>query len=51
MTFYYKRYEKYNLRYFVDTAFGQCASYIAIKAKYSLFVTKEEWEKIEAKKR
>ncbi|EOA89994.1 uncharacterized protein SETTUDRAFT_66580, partial [Exserohilum turcica Et28A] len=51
MTFRCKRCEKKNLRCFVDTASGQCASCIAVKAECSLFVTKEEWEKVEAEKR
>ena len=51
MTFRCKRCEKKNLRCFVDTASRQCAGCIAVKAKCSLFVTKEEWEKVEAEKR
>ena len=51
MTFRCKRCEKKNLRCFVDTASRQCASCIAVKAECSLFVTKEEWEKVEAEKR
>ena len=35
----------------MDTASRQCASCIAVKAECSLFVTKEEWEKVEAEKR
>ena len=51
MTFRCKHCEKKNLRCFIDTASRQYTSYIAIKAKYSLFITKEEWEKVKAKKR
>ncbi|EMD95025.1 hypothetical protein COCHEDRAFT_1092434 [Bipolaris maydis C5] len=51
MTFRCKRCEKKNLRCFVDTASGQCAGCIAVKAECSLFVTEEEWEKVEAEKR
>jgi hypothetical protein len=35
----------------VDTASRQCAGCILVKAECSLFVTKEEWEKVEAEKR
>jgi hypothetical protein len=42
MTFRYKRYKEKNLCYFVNTATGHYASYISMKAKCSLFVTKEE---------
>ena len=51
MTFRCKRCEKKNLRCFVDTVSGQCAGCIAVKAECSLFVTEEEWEKVEAEKR
>ncbi|KAL6162142.1 hypothetical protein ACJQWK_11901 [Exserohilum turcicum] len=51
MTFRCKRCEKKNLCCFVDTVSGQCAGCIAVKAKCSLFVTKEEWEKVKAEKR
>ncbi|EMD62884.1 hypothetical protein COCSADRAFT_37768 [Bipolaris sorokiniana ND90Pr] len=48
MTFRYKRYEEKGLRCFVDTATGRYASCISVKAKYSLFVTKKEWEKADS---
>ena len=51
MTFRCKRCEEKNLRCFVDTASGQCAGCIAVKAECSLFVTEEEWERVEAAKR
>ena len=51
MTFRCKRCEEKNLRCFVDTATSRCASCIAVKAECSLFITKEEWEKVEANKR
>ena len=51
MTFRCKRCEEKNLRCFVDTASGQCAGCISVKAECSLFVTEEEWEKVEAEKR
>ncbi|RAR00627.1 hypothetical protein DDE83_009073 [Stemphylium lycopersici] len=51
MTFRCKRCEEKNLRCFVDTATGRCAGYISVKAECSLFVSKEEWEKVEADKR
>ncbi|OAG13738.1 hypothetical protein CC77DRAFT_950161, partial [Alternaria alternata] len=37
-----KRCKEKNLRYFVDTATSRCASCILVKAKCSLFVSKEE---------
>ena len=42
MTFRCKRCKEKNLRCFIDTATGCCASCILVKAKYSLFVSKEE---------
>ena len=51
MTFRCKRCEEKNLRCFVDTASGQCAGCISVKAECSLFVSEEEWEKVEAAKR
>ncbi|EMD96329.1 hypothetical protein COCHEDRAFT_1089305, partial [Bipolaris maydis C5] len=42
IAFYYKRCEKKNLRCFIDTTSNYYASYISIKAKYSLFISKEE---------
>lgn len=39
-----------NLRCFVDTATGHCASCIAVKAECSLFVSEEDWEKVQAEK-
>jgi hypothetical protein len=35
----------------VDTATGRCASCILVKAKCSLFVSEEEWEKVQREKR
>ncbi|EMD84804.1 hypothetical protein COCHEDRAFT_1119076 [Bipolaris maydis C5] len=51
MTFRCKRCEEKNLRCFVDTATGRCAGCISVKAECSLFVSEEEWEKVEADKR
>ena len=51
MTFRCKRCEEKGLRCFVDTATGRCAGCISVKAECSLFVTEEEWEKVEADKR
>ena len=51
MTFRCKRYEEKNLCCFVDTATSRCASCISVKAECSLFVSEEEWEKVEADKR
>jgi hypothetical protein len=39
------------LRCFVDTASGQCAGCIAVKAECSLFVSDEDWEKVQQEKR
>ena len=39
--------EEKNLCCFVDTATGRCASCIFVKAKCSLFVSKEEWEQVQ----
>ena len=39
------------LRCFVDTASGQCAGCIAVKAECSLFVSDEDWEKVQEEKR
>ena len=41
-----KRCEEKNLRCFVDTATRRCAGCISVSAKCSLFVSKEEWEKV-----
>ena len=35
----------------MDTATGRCAGCIAVKAECSLFVSEEEWEKVELEKR
>ena len=35
----------------MDTATSCCAGCISVKAECSLFVSKEEWEKVEAEKR
>jgi len=51
MTFRCKRCEEKNLRCFVDTATGRCAGCISVKAECSLFVSEEEWEKVQAEKR
>jgi hypothetical protein len=42
-----KRCEEKGLRCFVDTATGRCAGCIAVKAECSLFVSEEEWEKVQ----
>jgi hypothetical protein len=51
MAFRCKRCEEKNLRCFVDTATGRCAGCISVAAECSLFVSEEEWEKVEAEKR
>ena len=51
MTFRYKRCKEKNLRCFVDTATGRCAGCISVKAECSLFVSEEEWEKVQREKR
>ncbi|EMD59850.1 hypothetical protein COCSADRAFT_54528, partial [Bipolaris sorokiniana ND90Pr] len=51
MTFRCKRCEEKNLRYFVDTATGRYASCISVTAACSLFVSEEEWDKVQAEKR
>ncbi|EMD84997.1 hypothetical protein COCHEDRAFT_1120378 [Bipolaris maydis C5] len=51
MTFRCKRCEEKNLRCFVDTATGRCAGCISIAASCSLFVSEDEWEKVQAEKR
>jgi hypothetical protein len=51
MTFRCKRCEEKNLRCFVDTATGRCAGCISVKAECSLFVSEEEWERVDAEKR
>ncbi|EMD66434.1 hypothetical protein COCSADRAFT_84909 [Bipolaris sorokiniana ND90Pr] len=38
----YKRCKKKGLRYFIDTTTRRCSGCIAIKAKYSLFISKEK---------
>ncbi len=51
MSFQYKRCEKKNLCYFIDTATSRYAGYISIKAECSLFVSKEKQKKVQRKKR
>ena len=51
MPYYYKRCKAKSLRCFIDTVTGRYARCIAAHAKCSLFVSKEEQEKVEAKKR
>ena len=51
MTFCCKRCKEKNLRCFVDTATGRCAGCISVKAECSLFVSEEEWEKVQREKR
>ncbi|KAL6172798.1 hypothetical protein ACJQWK_01945 [Exserohilum turcicum] len=51
MTFRCKRCEEKNLRCFVDTATSRCAGCISVAAACSLFISEEEWEKVQAKKR
>ena len=50
IVFHCKRCKEKELRCFVDTATGRCAGCIAVYAEYSLFVSKEEWEKVETEK-
>ena len=50
MAFRCKRCEEKNLRCFVDTATGRCAGCILVKAECSLFVSEEEWEKVQREK-
>ena len=40
--FYYERYKKENLWYFVSTSLGECTRYIAIYSLYSLFILKDK---------
>ena len=35
----------------MDTATGRCAGCISVKAECSLFVSEEEWEKVQREKR
>ena len=35
----------------MDTATGRCAGCILVKAECSLFVSEEEWEKVQREKR
>ena len=51
MPFRCKRCEEKNLRCFVDTVTGRCAGCIAAHSDCSLFVSEEDWEKIEVEKR
>ena len=51
MPFRYKRCKEKNLRCFVDTASSRCASCILVSAACSLFVSKEEQEKVQQEKR
>ena len=51
MTFRCKRCEEKNLRCFVDTTTRRCAGCISITTACSLFVSEDEWEKVQAKKR
>ena len=51
MSFRCKRCEEKNLRCFVDTATSRCTRCIAVHAECSLFVSKEEWDKIAREKR
>ena len=46
-----KRCEEKKLRCFVDTATGRCAGCISVGAECSLFVSEEEWEKVQREKR
>ena len=50
MPFRCERCEQKNLRCFVNTATSCCASCISVKAECSLFVPKEEWEKVKKEK-
>lgn len=49
--FYYKRYEEKNLQYFIKITTSYYISYISISIDYSLFISKEEWEKMQRKRR
>jgi len=51
MTFRCRRCEEKNLRCFVETSTGRCAGCISVAAECSLFVSEEEWEKLQAEKR
>jgi len=51
MPFRCARCEEKGLRCFVDTVTGRCAGCIAAHAECSLFVSEEDWEKVEAEKR
>ena len=51
MVFRCSRCEEKDLRCFVDTVTGCCASCIAAHAECELFVPEEEWEKVEKEKR
>ena len=51
MPFRCDRCEEKDLRCFVDTASGRCAGCIAARAECNLFVSEEEWEKVEDEER
>ena len=51
MGFRCSRCEKQNLKYFIETSTSQCASYIATRTPYNLFISKEEQKEVEDTKR
>jgi hypothetical protein len=51
MDFRCKRCEEKNLRCFVETTTGRCAGCISVSAECSLFVSEEEWEKVQRERR
>jgi hypothetical protein len=50
MDFRCKRCEEKKLRCFVETTSGRCAGCISVGAECSLFVSEEEWEKVQAER-
>ena len=49
--FRYKRCERENLRYFVDTRTGYYTSCIAVYIECTLFVPKAKWEKVQVERK
>jgi len=50
MNFRCKRCEEKKLRCFVETSSGRCAGCISVGAECSLFVSEEEWEKVQSER-
>jgi hypothetical protein len=50
MDFWCKRCEEKKLRCFVKTSSRRCARCILVSAECSLFISKEEWEKVQAER-